>query len=427
MKKNIIFSFLISFALFADDFDSAKKSYNSGQYLDAADFISSAIQADSTNAELHAFASEVFFNLDNLDESYSHIFKAIELDKKNEEYRNKSESLMDIKGMITDARRSSESGFYEEAIDSYNNINKKMPNFALPYYLKGMEYYHQSDFDLAVESIKIAIENNPFEDRYSAALTNIAIKLYNEGKESIDRKDWEEAILKFTESIQVKPDFVEARFKLAYSYYKLTDYDMVIETVNEIIVYDPKAYQTLKLLGDTYQKISDPQNAISSYQNAIEANENYDRAYYSLAKIYYNNGDTDKAIESLSQAVVVSPQYGKAYELLGTVYQDIENLDNAVKNYELAIKYSRKSYSIQYRIASSYNLKKDYTEARDHAKLAIEYKRNYAPAYFELGLAEKCLGNRAAALDAFNKASSDKDWRKASQHEIKFIDKTDCE
>ena len=149
MKKSIIFSFLISIALYADDFDSAKKSYNSGQYLDATEFINLAIQADSTNAELHAFASEVFFNLDKLDESYSHIFKAIELDKKNEEYRNKSESLMDTKGLITDARRSSESGFYEEAIESYNTINKKMPSFALPYYLKGMEYYHQSEFDLA--------------------------------------------------------------------------------------------------------------------------------------------------------------------------------------------------------------------------------------------------------------------------------------
>lgn len=418
---------MTSFALFADDYDSAKNSFNSGQYLDAAAFITSAIQADTSNAELHAFASDVFFNLDKLDESYSHIFKAIELDKKNEEYREKSESLMDIKGMITDARRSSESGFYEEAIENYNNINKKMPKFALPYYLKGMEYYHQSEFDLAVESIKIAIVNNPFDERYSAALNNIAIKLYNEGKESAGIKDWDEAILKFSEAIQVKPDFVEARFKLAYSYYKLTDYDKVIETVDEITAYDPNAYQSLKLLGDTYQKVNDPQNAINSYKRAIDANENYDRAYYSLAKMYYNSGETEKAIQSLSKAVNVSPKYGKAYELLGTVYQDIENLDAAVENYELAITYSRKSYSIQYRIASSYNLKKDYTEARDHAKLAIEYKSNYAPAYFELGLAEKCLGNRAAALDAFNKASSDKDWRKASQHEIKFIDKTDCE
>ena len=57
------------------------------------------------------------------------------------------------------------------------------------------------------------------------------------------------------------------------------------------------------------------------------------------------------------------------------------------------------------------------------AKKSLEIKRNYAPAYFELGIAEKSLGNKIAAKDAFEKAKKDRNWRKSAQFELDMLSK----
>ena len=53
----------------------------------------------------------------------------------------------------------------------------------------------------------------------------------------------------------------------------------------------------------------------------------------------------------------------------------------------------------------------------------MNIKRNYAPAYFELGISEKALGNKVAATDAFEKAKKDKNWRKSAQFELDMLSK----
>ena len=61
--------------------------------------------------------------------------------------------------------------------------------------------------------------------------------------------------------------------------------------------------------------------------------------------------------------------------------------------------------------------------AKESAKKCLKIKRNYSTAFFELGISEKELGNKIAAIDAFENAKKNKDWRKAAQFEIEMINK----
>ena len=70
-----------------------------------------------------------------------------------------------------------------------------------------------------------------------------------------------------------------------------------------------------------------------------------------------------------------------------------------------------------------YNLIKLFDDAKTYAKKSVNIKRNYAPAYFELGMAEKSLGNKVAAKDAFEKAKKDRNWRKSAQYELDMMSK----
>ena len=53
------------------------------------------------------------------------------------------------------------------------------------------------------------------------------------------------------------------------------------------------------------------------------------------------------------------------------------------------------------------NIQTKYKEAKIAAKESLRIKQNYAPAFFELGLAEMNLCNIVAAKDAFEKARED--------------------
>ena len=69
-----------------------------------------------------------------------------------------------------------------------------------------------------------------------------------------------------------------------------------------------------------------------------------------------------------------------------------------------------------------YNLQKKYSEAKDIAKQAIYMKQNYAPAHYELGIAEMYLCNVIAAQDSFEKAKKDRNFRQSSDSYLKNID-----
>ena len=53
------------------------------------------------------------------------------------------------------------------------------------------------------------------------------------------------------------------------------------------------------------------------------------------------------------------------------------------------------------------------------SKRSLKIKRNYAPASFELGIAELNMCNKLAAKEAFNIAKRDRNYRKAAGEYLK--------
>ena len=75
------------------------------------------------------------------------------------------------------------------------------------------------------------------------------------------------------------------------------------------------------------------------------------------------------------------------------------------------------------RLSSVYNNLLKFDLAKKYAKDCIKVKRSYPDAYYELGVAEKGLGNRIAAMEAFKNAKKSSKWRKIAQYEIDLIKK----
>ena len=396
---------------------------DSGEYPKANAEFQRAIKDFDANASLYFMGGEVAVKLDRLDDANKHYIKAIELDNKNEEYRSVQHNLEELKNSMTSARKTFDSGRMDDAIIEFEKLTETFPQHAIGYYNLGRVYKVNEEYGSAVLNYKKARELNPFEEKYSLAITAIAQEMAKEGDIEYRRQEFDSAIDNYKKAIQYSHAYTTAYFKLARTYFKMKDYENTRIILEENLAVDPKQDQSEKMLGDIYRSTGNPDDAIEHYNKAISINGNYYKAYYSLGTTLLSEGQNGEARDALNTAILLEPTYAKAYGALGTVGQELGDIDSAIDNYIRAVELDPKSYKFHYRLASALNMKNQYENAKKSAKECLNIKRNYAPAFFELGVSEKALGNKVAATDAFEKAKKDKNWRKSAQFELDMLSK----
>ena len=291
------------------------------------------------------------------------------------------------------------------------------------YYNLGRIYKINEEYDSAVSNYNKARAIYPFEDKYGKAIITVAQEMANNGDIEYRRQEFDSAIAFYKDAIQYSPLYTVAIFKLARTYFKIKDYANTKVYLEKNLSVDPNQEQSEKMLGDIYRKMGDVISAMQHYLKAIEINGNYSKAHYSLGTMLLTNGELIEGRKSLNIAVMIDSTYEKAFGALGKVEQELGNLDLAIENYIKAIEIDPKLYDVHYRLANAYNIKKQYENAKISSKECLKIKRNYAPAFFELGVSEKALGNKIAATDAFNNAKKDRNWRKSAQFELDMISK----
>ena len=426
MKYKILIILFLSRTLIADVDEyvlNINENLKNGKFQDAVEIFNKAILEHDASSELYYVGSQISIKMDNLDQANKHLVKAIGLDPKNKDYRNDQEKLAELKDLLNRARKTFDSGLINDAIIEYEKLTIKYPQHAIVFYNLGLIYRASEEYSLAVKNYQNAQHLNPFEVKYSLAVKAIAQMHAKEGDLEYRRQEFDFAIEKYQKAIAYYSEYTTAIFKLARTYYKLKDFINAQFYIEQGLSIDPQQEQSEKMLGDIYRNSDNIEQARTHYINAIKINENYFQAFYSLGSLYLSIGRLNEAHDVLNNAILIAPTYAKAYGALGTVEQELGNINKAIQNYSKAIELDSKTYDIHYRLSNAYNINKQFVDAKYSAKNSLNIKRNYAPAYFELGMAEKSLGNRVAAKDAFEKAKKDRNWRKSAQFELELLSK----
>ena len=201
MQNYILFFLIIGFTnLFGtaeDHISLIQSSIDNGNYLLAG---------------LYFIGGTVAVKLDKLDDANKHFFKAIELDNKNEDYRLEQEKLSELKNGMTNARKTYDSGRIDDAIIDYEKLTTTFSNNAIVFYNLGRVYKVNEEYDLAIKNYKKAKEINPFENKYSLAITAIAQEMAKEGDTEYRRHEFDSAIENYKNAIQYSPDYKNAYF-----------------------------------------------------------------------------------------------------------------------------------------------------------------------------------------------------------------------
>ena len=375
----------------------------------------------ASDASIHYNMYEICLANDDLNCSSKHLNRAIKLNPEDQ-YYSLSDSLTAYREVLERARNSAEKQNYNLAISDYDDIIYRFPDRALPYYEKGVILKETKDFDKAIVSFQKARELNPNKESYLNGIREIAQRKEKQASQYAKNKDFTNAIPMYEEAISYYPEFIQAYFNLAKSFYFLRDYESAKNTLLSSLKIDPSQSQSLKMLGDIYKKERNYEESINSYKKAIRVAPKYHKAHYSLAVVLDISGDPENAKKSLEETLKIEPSYFKAHETLGIINMKLGDNDSAIENFLNTISISKKSYKANYLLAEIHISKEDYSTAKSYAKDALDIKKNCAPAFYYLGLAEKNLGNIAAAKDAFESAKRDRDWRASANYELELIE-----
>ena len=96
--------------------------------------------------------------------------------------------------------------------------------------------------------------------------------LMQAGMQDMNNSDFEIAIERFTDAIDLQPDFAEAWNKRATVYYMLGEFDLSTADVAQTLKLEPRHFGALSGQGMIYMNLDDADAALDYFKRALDVN-----------------------------------------------------------------------------------------------------------------------------------------------------------
>ena len=215
-------------------------------------------------------------------------------------------------------------GRYDVAIKLYTHIirtNKKNIT-SNNYYILGRSLRKEKRYsearDMLVEAVEL--DKNNFMAYYELGLA----------LSSSDKKDT--AVIMFSNSLKIEPEFKDAKIALAITYSEIGRVKEAVAIYNELIEKDEADEEVLYNLANIYYyELSEKDEAEKCYAKAVEINSKLYPAWYNLGNINYLKGNYEASIKALNIARQSEVFKDKAEYSLAKCYIAIKESEKAVK------------------------------------------------------------------------------------------------
>ena len=224
----------------------------------------------------------------------------------------------------------------DDADDVLVNLSKAIdlnPNYVDAYFLRGLIYGSQYDFDKAIADFEKVVELDPSHtdakamhaDAYAARGADYALE-----------KNYDKAIADFERAIELDPDKAEFKAAAAATYFlrgatryeegdnesAFADLDRAISDIEKIIELDPDNSEARIAIGEAYlvrgiahfqggnydRAIADLERAIELENSAADLKGAAAYAYLRRGVSHAEGGDHDRAIADFNRAVEIEPE-----------------------------------------------------------------------------------------------------------------------
>jgi tetratricopeptide (TPR) repeat protein len=263
---------------------------------------------------------------------------------------------------LSDARRLSQQGKFDEAIGKLEALAVKEPELKGLAHELGVTYYKKSDYLKAVASFKKALEEDP-GDNEAVQLMGLSYYLAGRPAEAIGplekvqtwypsanvdaayilgicylrTKDYPNARKAFAKMFAVPADSAASYLFTARMLLRQDFSPIAEEYAKKAVELDPKLPRVHMLLGEVYLYKSRIPEAIEQLQKELELNPGEAAVYYKLADAYSRSQKYEEAEKLLQRSIWLDATSTGPYILLGKVLQKKGETALAVRALQRAI------------------------------------------------------------------------------------------
>lgn len=332
------------------------------------------------------------------------------------------------------ATTSASAGDTDTALTYYTEAIAKDPTIAQAYYERGLIYYQQALYELAIEDFTQAIENNVGD--VSQAYDARALSYMNLGQQDKALEDYNRAIevgegLSQGYAYQNRGDLYleQGKYEQAIADYDASEglgntnnaylqrqrgaahlysgqYNLALEALNSSLssISGKQDGYAFVLRGDTYYSLMDYQSAYDDYTAAIKLGSDWVDIYVRRGEMLYYLGRYDEALDDINQALNLDDTYWQAYDVRGQLQNALGNYAEAVNDFDTVIDHNSATARTFMWRAHAYWYLNDLDAAQADLEIALGLDDTESYIYVLLGYVALGRQDDATALEHFQTA-----------------------
>ena len=248
-----------------------------------------AFRLDSNNIEARLFYADVLV-------AQRHFKVIIKKDPKN------------LKALVSLATTFSQQQDFDKSFQYINEALKINPRFRDAYVLKGTNYLHLNNVELAKSSYETAVQQDP---KFFEAYVMLG-SLYQSENNKI-------CLEYYTTAAQLQPKNTDVLYALAFAdqeFNKLNEAKSIYRKMIELDTTYAEALFQQGYIKQWLEKERDLDSAMYFYNSCIQTKPEYVEAWHNLGICYLDKGDKPNAMLSFRKALNFNPNFTLSKELI---------------------------------------------------------------------------------------------------------------
>jgi tetratricopeptide (TPR) repeat protein len=173
------------------------------------------------------------------------------------------------------------------------------------------------------------IKNNP----------DAALPYNNRSVLFINSQQFSLALADLNKAIEIRPEYVSARYNRGTVLMKLEKYHEAIQDFTFVSQHECRDIVSVYMnRGDAYMHLKNYMSAIDDFSSAIQKNPNIEKAYYNRGLALYTINKFNEAINDFSISVKINPRFIQAYYLRGLAFYKLQDFKQAYEDISYAAK-----------------------------------------------------------------------------------------
>lgn len=265
--------------------------------------------------------------------------------------------------------------------------------------------HYESDTLYENEELRNAIKENRIENAVKdlRKIPNNPFLLNNLGLAYLSNKEYEKAFNAFNQSIEIKPDFIQATLNLTCLYMAKENYSSAMDILKKLLERTPNDIRVLINLGNIYFKQKKFKDAKDIYRNIVKIEPKNITSRNRLALLNLIEQKFEESISELRKCLQINNNLPAIYNNLGVAYGALGAYKKSIQSFKIALNiyphYTSATHNLaitlrQKDILASIELLEDYLYSKKNTKI----RELLARFYFENRQYQKALNSLLTVL-----------------------------